>query len=431
MTMQQVWRFRLWGAGRITTNQGKTIEVVEAGKLNTGPGPDFKDARIKIDDNLWIGNIEIHRHASDWYRHGHQNDSAYDNVVLHVVGVDDCRVQRADGSEVLQTTMQVDPEFNSMFNDFLHNPHLVLPMCGNSLPEIASIFKTDWITSLAFERLIRKADDILVRLKAEAGDWLQTVFISLARGLGFGTNADNMERLARSLPMKILLKHSDNIQTIEAMLFGQAGLLHLDSPADEYEARLAREYKFYAYKYGLTQPEPMHWQMSVRNIANTPYRRIALLARIIQLNGANLGASLSQSESLQTIRNLIDVRLSEYWIYSFSFGRTSATRMSTIGQQSHDLLAINVLVPLIYAKGIESGNYSLTDTAVRLWEKLDAERNSITRGFQEYGIEAQNAFTSQALIQLHREYCERRRCPECRLGHRLLSSRVTIGTETQ
>ena len=428
VAMQQAWRFRLWGTGLIMTSQGKHIRVLEAGKLNTGPGPDFKDAKISVDGSIWAGAVEIHRNASDWHRHGHEKDRAYENVVLHVVGNDDCRIRRPDGSEILQTVMQIEPGFGDMFNGLLSGPRLVLPMCGRSLHLVADIFKTDWLTALAFERMQRKADDVLQRLGSENGDWFQTAYVTLARGLGFGSNADNMERLARATPFRILLKHTDSIETVEAILFGQAGLLSDTNPADAYERNLAREYGFYKNKYGLTAPENLIWHTSARNIANTPYRRIALLARFVCERGSDIGSRLCEKPDTHFIRTFLSVALSEYWAYSFAFGRTTSSRMGTLGKQSQDLLIINVLAPLIYARALETGHHELLDGAMSVWEDTAGEFNSITRGFEAHGIKAENAFTSQALIQLHREYCERRRCPECRLGHRLLSSLVAFSS---
>lgn len=424
--MQQAWRFRLWGTGRLRTVQGAIVRIVEAGKLNTGPGPDFRDAKIEEDGQIWTGSIEIHRRASDWYRHGHDEDQAYDNVILHVVGEDDCKIQRKDGTEVAQVVMGIDNGFVNLFNGLLNNPSYVLPMCGNVLDTVADIFKTDWITALAFERIARKTNDILTRLNSESGNWFQTVFVTLARGLGFGTNADNMERVARSIPFKFLLRHTDNLEAVEAILFGQAGLLDEKNPRDEYEANLAREYRFYAQKYGLTAIEKPIWHLSVRNQSNTPYRRLAILAKIVCEHGTEIGSRLCEQAEIGYVRKFFNVKLSEYWTYSFSFGYTSANRMSSLGKQSQDLLIINVLAPLVYARGLEAGNAELLDAATALWEGVEGEKNGIIRGFEGFGIEARTAFESQALIQLHKEYCERRRCPECRIGHRLLSSYITF-----
>lgn len=424
IAMQQVWRFRLWGTSKLSTSQSKIIQVLDPGKLNTGPGPDFRDARIRVDGETWIGSVEVHRRASDWHRHGHDGDAAYSNVILHVVGEDDCRIERNDGSEILQAVMEIGPEFDALFNGLLTSVHYVLPMCGNSLNNVADIFKTDWLTALAFERMQRKSGDVERRLKAEKGDWFQAVYVTLARGLGFGINADNMERLARCTPFRRLLRHSDNVETIESLLFGQAGLLDFDCPRDYYEAELGREYRFYAHKYQLRPMDRPIWQMSTRNITNTPYRRIALLAKLVATHGSDLAYSLYKEKALDDVRTFFNVPLSEYWMYAWAFGRETAKRMSPLGQQSLDLMVINVMAPLIYCRGLQTNKTELMDSAMDFWMKIAGEKNSITKGFERYGVMSPDAFSSQALIQLHKEYCERRRCPECRLGHRLLSAYV-------
>lgn len=425
LAMQQAWRFRLWGSGRMQTSQGTTVDIIEAGKLNNRGGPDFHDARIRIDDALMVGCVEIHQRASDWHRHGHDGDSAYDNVILHVVGQDDCRIMRGD-REIPQVVMRIDGSFAEFFNRLLNSYSYVLPMCGGALADVLDIFKTDWLTALAFERLLRKSNDVSGRLEANAGDWFQTVYVTLARGLGFGNNADNMERTARSVPFRVLLKHSDSIETVEAILFGQAGLLNPRQPADGYEEALCREYAFYSRKYNLKAITSPVWQMSTRSAANTPFRRIALLARLICTHGTNLGNRLCERVDMDRLRSFLCVPPSEYWCYNYAFGRRATSRMTSLGRQSQDLLIINVLAPLVYARALETSRTELMDFAVSLWENTPAEQNGITRGFEKHGIKADDAFTSQALIQLHRQYCERRRCPECRLGHRLLSSHITI-----
>lgn len=422
--MQQAWRFRLWGTGRLMTSQGKWIEVLEAGRLNTSAGPDFRDARIRVDGDVLAGCVEIHRYASDWHRHTHDSDPAYDNVILHVVGNDDCRITDPSGNEILQTVMTVHAPFPGLFNALLTSATYVLPMCGRHLDRVEGIFKTDWITALAFERLLRKSEDVTRLLDSYSGDWFQTMFVTLARGLGFGSNADNMERTARSVSFRKILRHWDNLEAVEAILIGQAGLLNEARPADYYEQNLVREYRFYAQKYGLTPIEKPVWHLNARNMSNTPFRRLAMLARLINVYGTDLCFYLCTMTGIEQVRKFLDVTLSEYWTAHYGFGRTVSSRMSALGKQSQDLLMINVLVPLIYAHGLTTSDTGEMDSAVRLWEELDAEQNSITRGFKNYGIKVDNALTSQALIQLHRQYCERRRCPECRLGHRLLSSYV-------
>lgn len=428
MAMQQAWRFQLWGKTTVTTVQGDKARVIDAGKLNAGPGPDFKDAKIKMGEKIWCGNIEIHRYASDWHRHGHDNDDAYRNTILHVVGVSDCTIQRKDGSEIPQIIMEIGSDFSYTFNNLLNGKNLVLPMCGHLLHKIAGIFKTDWITALAFERLNRKAYDINEILKSENGDWLQTTFITLARGLGFGTNADNMERLARSTPYKTLLKHTDDVTAVEAILLGQAGLLdscHGDTD-DTYHARLKNEYNFYKHKYGLRPIAAPLWQTSARTPANTPWRRIALLAAIVCTWNSDLPYKMFRTTDPEKFRSFFNISISPFWEKHYSFSKPLKNSMSPLGKQSLNLLLINVIAPLIFCRAINVDNHSLSDAAVNLWLNCPSEQNSIINGFIKHGIKSDDAFTSQALIQLHRIYCEKRRCPECRIGHRLLSENIKV-----
>ena len=426
--MQQAWRYRLWGTGRLSTVQGKTVRVLDPGKLNNGPGPDFYDARISVEGVVLAGCVEMHRYASDWHSHGHDNDRRYDNVILHVVADDDCRIHNDSGEEIMQTVMRIDNKFVSVYNTLLTSRQYVLPMCGSHIDDIEHVFQTDWLTALTYERMLRKAEDVKKRLDETTGDWLTAAFVTLARGFGFGTNADNMERLARTLPYKTMMRHADRIEAVEAMLFGQASLLNHSHPADEYEAMLAREYKFYAIKYGLTPIDSPIWGMNVRNTGNSPYRRIAVLARIVQKYGVDLGSRLTSISTTADAHSFLDIDENPYWRQHYAFGRSVSNRQTALGKQSRDLLVINVLAPLLYARGLQTARIQLLDAAMCLWEETAPEQNAITRGFDSFGIKATSASVSQALIQLHREYCERRRCASCRLGHRIMSQYITFPT---
>lgn len=423
--MQQVWRFRLWREQNPVTSTGETIEIIDQGLLNTGPGPDFFNAKVKIGDQLWAGAVEVHVRASDWHRHGHDGDPAYRNVILHVVAVDDVGIERADGMEIPQVVMSVDDVFADTFNRLLTADRLVLPSCGDYLRDIASVLITDWVSALGMERLQDKAAHVADILDRSVGDWQQTAYVMLARGLGFGYNADAMESVARSVPVTTLLRHSDNLDAIQAILFGQAGML--DRPADTYSAALARDYAFYSHKYGLRRPDVV-WNNTSRNGINTPERRLGLLASLIANDRFGIARLLSETTSVDAIREALTVNISPYWTTHTRFGRPSSSQLSSsvLGRGSMDLLIINVIAPLMYLRGERNGSWRMTDAAVALLEQLKAESNSIVRGFADFGVTARDAFTSQALIQLHRRYCEPRKCLDCRLGHRMLARHVVI-----
>lgn len=425
--MQQIWRYRLWNAPRLRTVVGDDVEVVNPGIYNNVSGPDFLAARIRIGGRMWVGSVEMHIRASDWHRHGHDGDPAYENVILHVVGDDDCDIQRADGTTIPVVVMSVEWGFVEAFNNLLHPKSLVLPTCGERLRDIASVIITSWVASLGMERLQRKADDVGQRLATTNGDWLQTVFVTVARGLGFGRNAQPMEQLARSIPIRTLLKHSDSPQIVEALLFGQAGLLRGDNAADDYERTLRRDYDFYATKYSLRPITNPVWHMSSRNGINTPHRRIALLAELVSTHAYQLGSAMGETTDLDAAERLFAARLAPYWTTHSSFGVTVNGRASACpGRQSVDLLIINVLIPILYHRADSVGDYRTMDCAVDMLEHMRAEDNSIVRGFADYDVKARDAFTSQALVQLHREYCEPRRCLDCRLGHRMIAEHITF-----
>ena len=426
MILQQVWRFRLWRCqGRPKATDGTPVEIIDPGLLNTGPGPDFFNAKVRIAGQLWAGSVEIHVRASDWHRHGHDGDPAYSNVVLHVVAVDDTAIKRPDGSVIPQLIMSVDSFFVGAFNRLLTADRLVLPSCGDRLRDIAPIVLTDWTSALGMERLQAKADHVREILDRNAGDWLQTAYIVLARGLGFGYNADAMEQLARSLPIKTLIRHGDDLNTIQSLLFGQAGML--EKSEDDYTSMLADEYAFYKTKYGLRQPEIL-WKNSSRSGTNTPERRIAQLAAIVARDSFNIARTLSETVDVTHARDLFAVPLSEYWTTHTRFGRPSPRRLAptALGQSTIDLLIINVIAPLVYLRGELTDNWDLTDGAVNILETTRAENNTIIRGFADFGVKARDAFTSQALIQLHNGYCTPRRCLDCRLGHRMLARHASL-----
>lgn len=419
--MQYVWRFRLWPDPSMTSSDGRRVDVIDPGTLNTGSGPDFFNAKVRIDGQMWAGNIEIHVRASDWRRHGHHEDPAYDNVILHVVEYDDCEVRRrSDGKVIPQVTMRCAPDFSERYNAMVNNPLTELP-CAREAAALPPIMLTDWITGLGFERLQRKADDIRSLLDAYRGDWNEVAYITLARGLGFGTNADAMQQLARAMPLRTLLHHNDSPGTIEAMLFGRAGLL-ADKPRDSYEATLKEEYGFYSRKFGLKGTTTPRWSQRQRP-HNSPMRRIAALAAAVS-DGFEVAGKIYNMESLDDAWHLFDAEPSNYWLTHLTFGHPTQNMPSLLSAGSVRLLLINVAAPLLYAFGEHTGDDCRREMAVELLQGLKPEENSIVRIFTEAGLPCRDAFTSQAYIQLRKEYCTARKCLFCRIGHRLLAAKA-------
>ncbi len=423
--MQYVWQFRLWPTRDMSTIDGRRIVVVDPGLINRDAGPDFFNAKVLIDGTMWSGNVEIHVRASDWHRHGHDRDEAYDSVVLHIVDISDTEITRRDGQKIPQMVMQCAPDFSVKYRDMVHSQFRELP-CGNEIGTLPSLYLTDWLSALAFERLYAKTDRIKATLDRTSQSWMDVIYHTLSRALGFSINGQPFELLARSTPLKAMLHHTDSVFSIEAMLFGQSGLLDSVSPdGDDYPSRLAAEYRFLATKYSLKKSEGMVWKMARMRPQNFPHRRIAALAQMISQNFVFSGRML-EIGSEEEARKLFDVSLSGYWAshYSFSDSGGNAVASRAFSQASVTVLLINVVVPLIFAYALTTGDQRRQEFAVDLLHSLKPESNFIIETFTRAGIKATDAFTTQALIQLRRDYCEPRKCLYCRIGHKLLSAKV-------
>lgn len=404
------------------TVDGRIIQVIDPGQLNTNSGPDFFNAKIKIDGKTWAGNIEIHVRASDWMRHRHDSDPAYDSVILHVVEKDDMAIKRSNGEIIPQLRMPCNPEFHKRYHDLVNNATTELP-CAAEISKIPSIYITDWLGTLAHERLYRKVSHLTELQQKNMGDWEGTCYITIARSMGFGINSDAFERLAMSLPLRFMSKHSDSLLSIEALLFGQSGLLERTQEADPYISSLATEYKFLSNKFSLRQPPSLGWKMARMRPANFPHRRIALLAAMIH-GGFNMMSRIINSSDEASARSLFDIRLTGYWENHYHFGAASTKSAKALSDSSISILLINAVAPLIYAYGQARNDSAMCDKAVSLLQSLPPEHNSIIELFKRAGIASKDAFTSQALIQLRREYCETRKCLYCRIGHRMLASKA-------
>lgn len=419
--MQYVWQHRLWPCGSLRTVDGRKVDVIDPGLINTDAGPDFFNAKVEIGGELWAGNVEIHVRASDWMRHGHHTDRAYDSVILHVVERDDMAVRRPDGRIIPQVVMPAAADFHKQYMDMVHNPATELP-CAAELQSVPSLHITDWLSSLAFERLYEKVDRIENLLSRNHGSWADTAYIVLARALGFGINSLPFERLAASLPMKTMMKHRDSPTSVEALLFGQAGLLDNQS-TDPYTDRLRREYTFLANKFGLTPLDSPGWKMARMRPQNFPHRRVAALAAYIT-SGFMPGYAIYECDDIAELEKIFSVELPDYWKHHYHFGPAASSATAALSRSSIRLLIINVAIPLIFARGAAIGDRRMQDRAISLWQSLPAESNAIITLFGKAGLECRDAFTSQALIQLRRAYCEPRKCLYCRIGHRLLAAKA-------
>ena len=417
--MQYVWKHRLWRSEDMVTNTGKKVRVVDPGLLNTDAGPDFFNAKIEIDGPMWVGNVEMHYRATDWKRHHHDSDKAYDSVILHVVAKDDAPVRRTNGELIPQLVLEVSPQFNADYASLV-GATIEVP-CATKIKQVPHLTIVEWVEGLAFERLHGKVERIHQLLDSFNGSWEDVCYVTLARNFGFGINNDAFERLARRTPLRLLGKHSDSVLQIEALLFGQAGMLDAQKPGmDSYYNQLCTEYAFLSNKFQLTPMEKESWKLFRIRPQNFPYRRIAMLAQFIE-GGFRMMNRILEAEGEKEMRALFEVELSGYWTKHYTFGKPNERATATLSRSSTDIILINTVAPLLYAYGELTGNYEMTDKAIKLLEDLRAESNSIVSHFVAYGIDCPDALTSQALVQLKREYCDARKCIYCKIGHHLLS----------
>lgn len=420
MLMQYMWEHRLWGARELATNDGRRVRVIDPGRRNTDAGPDFFNAKVEIDGCLWAGNVEIHYRASYWHRHGHDDDPAYDTVVLHVVAKDDAPVVRANGERIPQMVMECTAEIADRYAALV-NSTVELP-CRQVIREMTSLDVAEWEQSLIFERLADKSRRVKGLLDRFHGSWEDTCYVTLARTIGFGTNSDAFELLAKSLPLNLLHKHADSLLQLEALFFGQAGLL--DRPAtDRYQEQLQREYAFLSTKFSLRRPEGLVWKAFRMRPQNFPWRRIALLAHFVH-NGFRLMADLLEAKGdEQRLRDLFSVTLTGYWSNHYTFGRESQETQAALGRSSVDIVLINTVAPLYYTYAETADDYDWTERAVALLENLKPEHNHITTMFGNAGMKIDNAMVSQAVIQLRNAYCLPHKCLYCLAGHKMLAAK--------
>lgn len=416
-----LWKNRLFEPAKPVTDEGESVEIIQVGRHNIHAGPDFFDARIRIGKTLWAGNVEIHLKASDWNRHGHQSDPLYRNTILHVVAENDMKVINIAGSTIptLEIGWPLWIEYN--YKALMQQHDWV--NCASQLNKIDPFRIRFFLNGLAIERLQQKIGAIEGLLDSSNNDWSETFYRLSARSFGFRQNGDPFERLARSLPQAVLLKHHDQLFQLEALLFGQAGLLHEQLLMDEYPLSLRKEYEFLSVKYGLRPMAGHLWKFMRMHPLNFPTIRLAQFAGILHGSPA-LFSTVIQQETVADYRSLFRTEISTFWDTHYTFLRSSKNQKKGMGEEAFQLILVNVLAPFLFLYGDRNNKSELKERALKILEELPSENNTILRHWASAGIISVNALESQALIHLHHEYCETRRCLECSIGQKLIMHSV-------
>lgn len=414
--LHYVWKHKIFPLKELKTTTGQQVEVIDTGLANTDAGPDFFNAKLKLDGVLWIGNIEIHERSSDWFKHGHHADAGYNSVILHIASEIDTEISRSNGERIPQIQLICPEAVRTNYKELLETDSYppLLPHHSFTPPFTAH----SWMTALQMERFEQKATLLNERLKRCQGNWEDAFFITLARNFGFGLNGDAFETWAHRLPFRAVDKHRNDLFQIEAIFFGQAGILE-DSDGDGYYLRLKKEYTYLQHKFGLIPMDASLWRFLRLRPANFPHIRIAQLACLYH-RAYGLLSRIMETETLQGVRDILKGGTSEYWLTHYTFGGSSPSRPKTLSNTSLDLLIINTVVTFLYAYGLHKGNRVLCARAGSFLEELKAENNYITRMWEQCGMKASNAADSQALIQLKKEYCDKKKCLYCRIGYEYL-----------
>jgi hypothetical protein len=416
--LQYIWKHRLFSEADFVTTEGAQVFVIDPGISNTDAGPDFFNAKIRIGNTVWAGNIEIHNRSSDWFQHRHQLDKRYDTIILHIVQRHDADIYRTNGELIPQAILPVSEKIEKNIEWLLSREKPV--SCAERLACVSPIHLSDWINALLIERLERKTEDIFVRLKKYFKDWNEVLYVTLMRNFGFGVNSDAFELLAASLPYKVVLKHRNNPVQVEALFFGQAGLLD-EAVADPYFRLLKREYDFLRKKYRLQPVESFLFKMLRIRPVNFPHVRLAQLAAL-WIKHDVLFSKILEAENIKELTALFKIEPSEYWLTHYNFHQGSEAKKKSLGKSASDIILINTVIPTLFAYGKYTNRPEYGEKAIRFLEEIAPERNSISTFFQQAGIPVKNAGDTQALIQLRREYCEKKKCLYCRIGYRVIGN---------
>lgn len=409
-----IWKYKLYDQNSLLTTEGEKLEIINHGTYNTNAGPDFFDARIKINDTLWAGNVEMHIHASDWNKHGHQKDDTYRNTILHVVKEEDLKINNNTATLILKWPRWLESNYDSIIqsNEWVG--------CASRIYQIDPFRIKFFLNGILIERLREKIGIIEAVLSETNQDWSETFYRILSRNFGLKENELPFEMLARSLPQVILARHHDSLFQIEALLFGQAGLLGEELFADEYYLNLRNEYRFLAGKYGLHPIAGYLWKFMRMHPGNFPTLRLAQLSKLI-FESHNLFSVVIENKTLPELQKVFDLEASPYWDTHYNFNKASPERKKSFGTEKFNLVLINVIVPFYFLYGENRNINLLKDRALEILEQLPPEKNSIIKKWSEAGICAENGLESQALLQLQRKYCEPRKCLDCTIGHKIIS----------
>ncbi len=418
--LQFIWKLKLFSSNNLRTTKGEKIEIISVGTENENSGPDFLNAKIVINKQLWAGNVEIHINSSDWYAHHHETDENYDAVILHVVWEHSVEIFRKENQPIATLELK-----NYISKELLEKHELLFEKpkqwicCENSINAVNIFVISNWFERLYFERLEQKAVQIQQILTKTNNNWEATLFILLAKNFGLKVNGDAFENFAMSLDFSVVRKVSEDLEQLEALFFGQAGLLSKKCESAYFES-ISNEYEFLKLKFKLRPISKNQVQFFRLRPNNFPTIRLSQLASLYS-STQNLFSKVIETASLDGYYECMNVATSSFWETHYTFDKTSKKSTKKLTKSFIDLLLINTIIPLkfMYLKNLGDSNYS---SIVSLIEQIKPEKNTIISKFDALKIKSKNALITQALLQLKNEYCNKQRCLKCSIGVDLLTN---------
>lgn len=415
--LHYLWKFKKFDILNLKTSNGDQITIINVGQYLELAGPDFFNSQIVIGNQKWAGNVEIHLKSSDWYVHHHERDAAYENVILHVVWEHDTGIFRSNNTEipVLELKNYVDAATITNYQSLMAPKSWIF--CERQLKEIGEFTLRNWQERLFFERLERKSKPIYELLEQTSNDWEAALFCLLAKNFGLNTNGEIFLKIAQSIPFSIIRKESFEVENLEALLLGSAGLLDLEKE-DNYFKDLKFRYFYLLHKYRIEKKSIAPVQFFKHRPDNFPTIRLSQLANLYHVQ-QNLFSKISTLNSVKSIYETFEVSASNYWQNHYQFDKESPKKKKKLSKSFIDLIIINTIIPLQFAYA-KSQAKEISEDLIQLLNEVAPEKNAIMDKFSSFGIKSKNAFESQSLLQLKNEYCNKSRCLECGIGMELL-----------
>ncbi|MGB6153655.1 MAG: DUF2851 family protein [Pricia sp.] len=415
-----IWKYKKIQLDDMVGTQNESIVVLDVGTHNYLAGPDFFNAQVKIDGQLWAGNVEIHLKSSDWYAHNHERDFNYNNVILHVVWDDDATVFRSDNSEIPTLELQnyIPKALLDAYQNLFDKSDVHFINCEKSIAQVDKFLLENWLERLYFERLERKSEWVLERLKDSKNDWEQVLFSMLLKNFGLKITAPSFLSLAQALDFSTVRKLRSETLALESVLYGMSHLLDSEEIVDDYYLQLRKEYTHLKHKFDLQEAGVQKPEFFKLRPANFPTIRLSQLANLYA-ERENLFSKVVNASQLDELYAIFEVSASTYWNDHFTFGKTSKKSVKKLTRSFIDLLIVNSLLPLKFCYAKHRGKEA-HEEIIHIISQITKEENSIIANFKKHGISTGNAKESQAVLQLYNEYCTQNKCLQCAVGSSLL-----------